>query len=283
VGVPPEPDPEIGIPGQEPRRHPQVLGKRDLEIRLLPGKGDDGVTGRLDEGGVVRPGASLAGGEGVRLPEDSGAEPLRGLRPEKLGPVPRDEGAGLLVPRLHRVADGNHRDRRPVPVGLFRAPVEEAGGRERPDRVVNEKDRSFRRHGGEGVADRVVALRPPLDHRDHFRESPIRLGHLGRGVCREGEDDRVDAGGGGNRGERPVQEGPAADGEKLLWHDGTHPAPRSASDDDDHRTDQHASGMDREPTDPGESGPRQLVRNREEARCPTGSGTGEDPPRRPPP
>ena len=241
------------------------------------------MSGRLDEGGVVRPCASLARGEGVRLPKDPGAEPLRGLRAEELGPVPRDEGAGRLVPRLHRVADGDHRDRRTVQEGLFRAPVEEAGCREGANRVVNEDDRGFHRYGGEGVADRVVPLLPSLDHRDHLRESPIRLACFGSGVGGEGEDDRVDAGGGGNRGERPVQERPAADGEKLLGHDCSHPAPRSASDDDDHRTDQHTSGMDREPTDPGESGPRQLVRNREDARRSTGSGTGEDPSRRLPP
>ena len=235
------------------------------------------MAGRLDEGGVVRPGASLARGEGVRLPKDPGAEPLRGLRAEELGSVPRDEGAGRLVPRLHRVADGDHRDRRSVQEGLFRAPVEEAGGREGADRVVHEDDRGFRRNGGEGVADRVVPLRPPLTTAITFGNPRIRLARFGSGVGGEGEDDRVDAGGGGNRGERPVQEGPAADGEKLLGHDGAHPAPRSASDDDDHRTDQRTSGMDREPTDPGESGPRQL------ARCPTGSGTGEDPPRRLPP
>ena len=97
MGIPPEPDPEIGILGQEPRRHPEVLGKRDLEIRLLPGKGDDRMTGRLHEGGVVRPGASLAGRERVRLPKDPGAEPLRRLRPEELGPVPRGKGAGRFA------------------------------------------------------------------------------------------------------------------------------------------------------------------------------------------
>ena len=217
------------------------------------------MASRLDEGGVVRPGASLARGEGVRLPKDPGAEPLRGLRAEELGSVPRDEGPGRLVPRLHRVADGDHRDRRSVQEGLFRAPVEETRGREGADRVVHEDDRGIRGHGGEGVADRVAPLHPALDHRDHLRESPIRLARFGSGVGGEGEDDRVDAGGGGNRGERPVQEGPAADGEKLLRHNGAHPAPRSASDDDYNRT-----------TDT----PR---------RRPTGSGTGEDPSRRPPP
>ena len=134
VGVPPEPDPEIGIPGQEPRRHPQVLGKRNLEIRLLPGKGDDGMAGRLDEGGVVRPGASLARGEGVRLPKDVGAEPLRGLGAEDVRPVPRHEGARRPVPRLHGVADGDHRHRRAVRAGLRSAPPEQRRGGEGPRR-----------------------------------------------------------------------------------------------------------------------------------------------------
>jgi hypothetical protein len=246
VRIPAQADAEVGLLREQAGRHPQIFRQGDLEIRLLAGEGDDRPPGRFHEGGVVGPLPSVPQGERVRLAENLRPEPLRGLRAQEPGTVPRDEGARRPVPGLQRIPHGDHRNRRPVEKRLLHAPVEQTGGREGADRVVHEDDAGILRYRRQRVAHGILAPRAPAHHRDHLRESPVRLHRFGGGSRGECEDDRRDPGGGGNRGEGPVQEGAPAEGKELLGHAGAHPAPRASGDDDDHAFDQRTSGTDRE-------------------------------------